>query len=209
MIFLAASLSLDAFAVAVAHGLHATKIPFFSKLIVCLISIVYFAISMFIGEGISRFFSPQAASVIGIVLMCGICLWMLLQVLLGSKKDQAQEPPKTLFEFSLKTIGLTVKIIRNPMLSDIDGSRSISPTEAIFLGTALSVDSISTGIGYSLIGSVSIFAPLYVGMCQLLFLCVGEWLGKKAAGIHSLNTDYLQFVSIGVMLLLILVRIWG
>jgi len=109
---------------------------------------------------------------------------------------------------SLKPLGITVQVIRNPMLCDIDRSRSISPFEAIFLGTALSVDSISVGIGYALLGPVGPLAPLAVGLCQFAFLCLGGWIGGRFAALKVKRADRLQLVAIAVMFVLIIVRIF-
>jgi len=192
IVLLAVSLSLDAFAIAVAYALKSTRVPLVSKLVVCAISIFYFGAALWLGEALSRFFSPEAAKIVGIALMACICLWTLLQVVLGKIK------PKR----------IAVQAIRNPMLCDIDRSHSISPFEAIFLGTALSVDSISVGIGYAMLGSVSLLAPLIVGLFQFAFLCLGGWIGGRLATLKAMNTDRLQLVSIAVMFVLILVRIF-
>ncbi len=107
----------------------------------------------------------------------------------------------------MKSLGLTFQIIRNPLLSDIDHSHSISPIEAIYLGLALSIDSISVGIGYSLIGSVNILAPVFVGLFQLAFLYLGEIIGNRVTKYKNVNTDYLQLISVAVMFVLLILRI--
>jgi len=193
IILLSVSLSLDAFAIAVAYALKSTRIPLVSKLVVCAITICYFGAAVWLGGTISRFLSPSIAKWIGIALMSCICLWTLLQVVRGKSKEEE---------------GITVQVIRNPMLCDIDHSRSISPFEAIFLGTALSVDSISVGIGYSLLGPVSLLAPLTVGLFQFAFLCLGGWIGERVVMLRSKRTDRLQLISIAVMFVLILIRIF-
>ncbi|MCL2812235.1 MAG: manganese efflux pump [Clostridia bacterium] len=190
ILLLAASLSLDALAIAVAYALRSTRIPLVSKLVVCGISIIYFGVAVWLGGAISGFFSPETAKIVGIAMMACICLWTLFQVLFGTKKAS-----------------LGKQVIRDPMLCDIDQSQSISPFEAIFLGTALSVDSISVGIGYSLLGPVSLFAPLAVGFFQLGFLCLGGWIGQRFVALQTKQTGRLQLISIAVMFVLILVRI--
>lgn len=209
---LAISLSIDALAVSVAYGLKATRIPILSKLVICVISILYFGIAIWLGALISEFFHPETARILGIVLMSIICLWMLLQVLLSrsSADDESGDiPEKTLIEFSIKSVGLTFKLIRDPMLCDIDRSKSISPVEAIFLGTALSIDAFSIGLGYSLSGEINAFTPLAVGLCQLLFLWFGNWAGLKFRSTKLKISNKLQIVSVIIIFLLILVRIFG
>lgn len=204
LILLSISLSLDAFAVSMAHALKSTRIPFLSKLVIAFISIIFFGSAVFLGEKVSTLFSPYAAKIIGIILMLLICIWMLIQVLLNKKKD---EEPKTILNFSMKSLGLTFQIIRNPLLSDMDNSHSISPIEAVFLGLALSIDSISVGIGYSLIGSVNLLTPIFVGLFQLISLYLGEIIGNRIIRFRNLNTDYLQLISVAVMFVLLILRI--
>lgn len=211
LILLSISLSLDAFVVALAHGLKSTRIPFLSKLIICFISIFYFGISVFMGEYISSFFSPQTAKIIGILLMSFLCIWMLLQVIFNkdTKCEDNNNTSSVLFKWTFKSIRLTFAIIKNPMLCDVDKSNSISPAEAFFLGTTLSIDSISIGMGYALLGNVSFFAPLMVGLFQLVFLCSGNFIGLKFQSLKLKHTDKLQLVSVSIMFLLLIVRIFA
>lgn len=207
---LSLSLSVDALAVSIAYGLKSTRIPITSKLIICALSVFYFGIAVWFGTQISRFFSPETAKIIGIVLMSAICLWMLLQVLFNkTSPEDGEESIKTLVEFSIKSIGLTFQIIRNPMLCDMDNSNTIGPIEALFLGTALSVDAISIGIGYSLSGMVNPFTPLAVGCVQFLFLCLGNFIGLKCHSSKPRISDKLQIVSVLIIFILILVRIFN
>ena len=69
LLLLSISLSLDALAVSVAYGLKSTHITLAAKLVICIISIFYFSISVWLGDQISLFFSADTARIIGIVLM--------------------------------------------------------------------------------------------------------------------------------------------
>ena len=55
---------------------------------------------------------------------------------------------------------ITIKIIKNPISSDLDKSNTIDSKEALFLGLALSLDSYCIGIGFSMINSFSFFIPI-------------------------------------------------
>ncbi len=209
LILLSISLSLDAFVVSMAHGLKTTRIPFLSKLVICFISILYFGVAVFFGEYISSFFSPSTAKILGILLMSFLCIWMLLQVIFNKECNDENRTDSILFKHSIKSIGLTFAIIRNPMLCDIDKSNSIGIAEAFFLGTTLSVDSISVGIGYSLTGAVNPLAPLLVGLFQLIFLSIGNFVGLKFQSLKLKHTNKLQLVSVAVMFLLLVVRIFS
>jgi len=210
LILLAMSLSLDAFAVALAQSMNSTKIPLLSKLIICLLSITYFGAAVWLGEILSVFLSPMAEKILGIVLMLAICLWMMIQYLCQrhAKKMLEQDivKEKTLFCISLHEVGLSFQVIFNPMNSDTDGSKSISPKEALFMGTALSIDSINIGMGYALLGSVHLFAPLLVGLFQFAFLSLGDFIGTRLKTHKFKDSDRLQLVSIVVMFILTIIR---
>lgn len=213
LILLAMSLSIDAFAVALAQSMNSTKIPLRSKLVICLLSIIYFGAAVWFGEAISIFLSPAAEKILGIVLMFSICLWMLLQYVCQrhAKKLEKENTLKeqTLLCISIQEIGLSFQIIFNPMRHDIDGSKDISLKEAFLMGTALSIDSINIGMGYALLGSVHILAPLLVGLFQFTFLCVGDFIGTRLKKHKFKDSDHIQLVSISVMFALTIIRIFS
>ena len=206
LLLLAVSLSLDAFAVSLAYGFRQTKIPFPSVLIIGLCSVFYFGAAVWFGEFISSFLPEKLASILGIVLMAFICLYMIFSLIVKSKPEEPHMP-KTLVDFTLKSVGISIKIIRDPMLCDMDGSKSISAGEAFFLGTALSVDSISVGIGYSLTGAVNLWAPVLVGIIQFTLLTVGNIIGLQVNKNKIKHQDKLQFVSVAAMIILLILRI--
>lgn len=211
VILLAVSLSLDAFGVAFAYGLKKTTIPIGSRLILAASTLLYFGFAVFLGKFLGSLLNPKAASVVGIVLMAFICLWMLIQVLV-QRPDTPQEKPakkKTLLNITLKSLGISIRIIKNPMLCDMDQSKSIGAIEAIYLGLALSVDSISVGIGYAMSGGVVAAAPLFAGMAQFLFAWAGNTLGLRLGGIAGMKQQYMQIVSCAAMFFLLILRIFN
>jgi len=214
LLLLAISLSLDAFAVAFAQGLQNTRIPLLSKLILCLSSLLYFGLAVGFGALLAGVLSPTLSGIIGLILMFGFFLFMLLEVFLPGrfsrkkrKKKKRPTAPKPLIDCTLRSLGLTITVLRDPTLSDLDGSRSISGVEALFLGAALSVDSIGVGLGYSLSGTVGALDVLAVGLIQLLFLSLGNALGQKLHTVRFLRSDRLQLVSCAVILFLLVLRV--
>ena len=45
------------------------------------------------------------------------------------------------YSFFIEFLGITIKIIKNPISSDLNNSNVIEPKEALFLSLALSLDS--------------------------------------------------------------------
>ncbi len=208
MVLLAVCLSLDAFAVSMAYGLRATRIPLSSRLVICACSMAYFGVAFAFGNWIQNILPPGASSIIGTILMGGVCLWMLFQSFFSrpSKEKPQSLDPKTLVHFRIKSLGISVEIIKNPMLCDVDGSKTISPLEALLLGTALSVDSVSVGIGYALLGVEGLWGTLWVGLFQFAFTWIGNALGLKM-GLRFPHSDKLQVISALVILALLIYRI--
>lgn len=208
ILLLSVALSLDAFAVAFAHGLQKTRISLVSKLIICVCSILYFGLSVWLGKWIAGFFSPLVSSLIGIVLMAAICVYMLCSQLLPKKK-KPERPAKTLVDITIKSLHLSIRVIRNPMECDLDGSHSISSGEALLLGTAVSIDSVNIGLGFALMGGMPVWAPLAVGLCQFLFVWIGNGLGLRCRTARFRHADKLPFLSIAIMFCLLLIRIFS
>ena len=205
ILLLSIALSLDAFAVSFAHGLQKTRIPLFSKLIICLCSIAYFGLSALLGRWIAGFLSPGVGSVMGILLMAVICLYMLLSQLFPRKKRK-EKPARTLVDITLKSLHLSIRVIRDPITCDLDGSHSIGPLEAVLLGTAVSIDSVNIGLGFALMGGIPFWAPLAVGGCQFLLVWAGNGIGLKCGAARFRHTDKLPYLSIAIMFLLLLIR---
>lgn len=73
-----------------------------------------------------------------------------------------------------------MQIIKDPICPNLDGSQSIDMKEAIFLGFALSSDSIGSGIGFSILGANSLLFPLIAACFQLGFLSFQMFAWRKS-----------------------------
>lgn len=87
---LAFAVSLDGFGVGITYGLRRTKIPLLSIAVISLCSGLVIAVSMQVGVLLSRFVSPDVASVVGAVILIGIGGWSLLQLVRKKSKDSAE-----------------------------------------------------------------------------------------------------------------------
>lgn len=208
---LAISLSLDALGVGLVYGLRNINIPFRSKSFICLFSILYSGCSLIFGKIMAKFLSPLIAKGIGFSILILMGIWIILQALL---KDDSDKSPVVdyrsgmpLFSIAIKSLGITIQVIKNPVDFDRDRSGSIDTTESLLLGFALSVDAIGVGIGSALIGFQSIFIPLSVGLTQLLLLSAGTYLGKHFAGQLKINERILAILPGILLIFLAIIRI--
>lgn len=212
ILILAISLSLDAFGVGLVYGLRKIRIPLIPKLIICLFSIFYAGAALIIGNSLSNLLPTFASKLIGVTILIVMGCWIIVQALLRKKEEPATSPmknttDKTLFKFGIKSLGITIQVVRNPAKGDIDDSGIIDIFEALLLGLALSVDAIGVGIGSALTGFHSMFIPIAVGLFQLGFLYVGTHLGGKVVAIGRINKKFISILPGLLLVSLAIVRL--
>jgi len=213
IVILAVSLSIDALGVGVAYGLRKVKIPLGSKVIICFFSILYSAAALFIGKSISGFLPAYVSKLVGIVILIFMGVWIIISAVLKRENGHAsQEFPdtvsKTLFEFAIKSLGITIQVIKNPSRGDIDKSGTIDTVESLMLGLALSVDAIGVGIGSALAEFYSMIIPVSIGLFQILFIYLGTYLGEKLTYTAKINKKVLAVLPGILLIFLAIIRIY-
>ncbi len=201
IILLAMSLSMDSMGIGISYGLRKVRISLIVKIIISLISIIFTATSIFIGELILLIIDKDIAKLLGCLMLIGLGAFIIYQALRKNQKDKKSIRPMTR-SFMLKSFGITIKIIRDPISCDFDRSSHIDIKEAIYLGVALSIDSFGAGISSVVSGLDSYFIPLAVGLCQFLFLSGGIILGKKISTLKKVDSKIFVVAS-GVLLIVL------
>jgi len=220
LLLLAFALSLDGFGVGVTYGLRKMKIPLLSILIISLCSGVVIGVSMQVGVLLSRVVSPHAASEVGAVILVLMGGWSLTQMLIQKEKEK-DEPAKVdlspvtaegeddkpaVFSLELRRLGIVIQILRTPSSADMDDSGSISSTEAMVLGIALSLDAFGAGLGAALLGFQPVWTALAITLFSGSFLVLGMRTGFHFAGSswmkHAAVLPALMLIIMGIMKLL-------
>jgi putative sporulation protein YtaF len=207
-VFLALSLSVDSLGVGITYGIKDTKISFLPKTILFLTSFSITLLSIWIGKTIILFLPKEFVSIIGTILLILMGIWIIYQGLKSEKNNnktedlQIKKKTRKIFRFFIKPLGITIKIIRDPISSDLDQSKSIDIKEAIYLGLAMSMDSLCSGIGISIIGVNSILFPMIVASFQILFISIGNILGKKIQLASRIPSNIWSILS-GILLIII------
>lgn len=208
---LAISLSLDALGVGLAYGLKQIRIPLISKLVICIFSIIYSGASLIAGSLLSNILPPYLSKLIGVSILSLMGIWMLVQAFI--KREDAKPGSEascnehTLFKIAIKSLGITIQVIKNPIEGDIDKSGSIDMGESLLLGLALSVDAIGVGIGSALAGFHSAVIPPAVGIFQLLFLYAGTFLGSRFSLTPRVNKKIISVLPGVLLIFLAIMRI--
>ena len=201
-IVLALSVSIDSFGIGITYGIKNTKITNLSKLILFIVSLIATIISINFGKVISKIFLPFFTNLLGCLILVAMGTIFVFQSL--SKKKPAIKPlnKQKKYNFFIKWLGITIQIIKDPIFSDFDKSNTISSKEALYLGTALSLDSLCIGIGSSMLNISSYLFPLLVAFFQLLFISFGNFIGKELKNSSRINDNIWSFIS-GILLILI------
>lgn len=210
-LILALSSSIDSLGIGITYGIKNTKISYMAKIVLFIISFSISILSVWFGDILKNIFSDFATKLIGNLILIAMGIFVCFQAIRKDKKNMTQKvsPSEPIYEnnekiysFFIDFLGITIKIIKNPNSSDLDSSNSIDSKEAFFLGFALSLDCFCIGAFGSIIGVSSFLFPLFISIFQLVFLSVGNVLGKKLHNLSHLPDNIWSVIS-GLLLVLI------
>lgn len=213
---LALSSSIDSLGIGITYGLKNTKISILAKLVLFVISFSISVLSVWFGDLIKSIFSDFVTRLVGNIILIAMGLFVCFQAIRKDSyapnlqpSDLIRDYDEKIYSFFIDFLGITIKIIKNPKNSDLDSSNSIDAKEAFFLGFALSLDCFCIGSCGSVLGIHSFLFPLFISVFQLVFLSIGNILGKSLQGLSNLPDNVWSIIS-GILLVLIgLIRfIW-
>ena len=157
--------SFDSMGIGITYGLRRTKFSFFSRVVFFVVSFVSTTFSILLGNFIKDIFSPNFTAFLGNILIIGIGFFIVLDS------------------------------FRNCNDFDFDNSNDINMKEALVLSFSLSLDSLCIGIGASMLGINTFLFPFFVSFLQLVFLLVGDFLGKNLVSISKVPHSVWNFIS--------------
>lgn len=208
IILLAISLSIDAFGIGISYSIRKVAIPFSSKIIISVISVIMTGISFIIGSTILLFVNENVAKFIGCFMLIILGLWTIVQGLKSKNESKKEAHENKTLSFFIKPLKLTVQITKGPTAFDMDNSKHIDIFESVYLGVSLSIDSLVVGISYAVVGGSSYLIPIYVGLAQFIFLSLGETLGTRIASIKKVDSKIFVVISGLILILLSIVRMF-
>lgn len=202
---LSISSSIDSLGIGITYGIKNTSISNKGKLVIFFVSFIVTIVSLYLGNILKFIFPDFIVDYLGSFLFIIMGIFICFQTLnknknIDNKKTKISKT-KT-YSFFIKFLGITIKIIKDPISSDLDNSNKIDSKEAFFLALALSMDSLCVGIAGSIIGINTYIFPFLIGFFQLFFLGLGNFLGKKIYNFSSLPSNLWSIVS-GILLILL------
>ncbi|WP_017726620.1 sporulation membrane protein YtaF [Halalkalibacterium ligniniphilum] len=199
---LALAVSLDSFGVGLTYGLRKMKLPFKSLCFIAGCSAASILLAMIFGLTIQQYVSPTVAESLGGGILVLIGAWALYQVFRPARNSAKTKEDQIILNFEIKVLGVVIRVLRKPMVADMDDSGTITGREALLLGIALSLDAFGAGIGAAFIG----FSPLWLALCVAFMSASFVTLGMKS-GYRFAESLWMKKFSFIPGLLLILLGI--
>ena len=202
---LALSVSIDSLSIGITYGLKDTKISYIGKVTLFITSFIISIISIWFGDNIKNIFPDIITKMSGTFILIFMGLFIIYQSVCKNNlknNEIKSNSEEKIYSFFIKFLGITIKIIKNPISSDFDNSKKIDGKEALFLGLALSLDAFCVGIGSGIIGLNSFIFPFLTSLFQLIFLNTGILFGKRINSLSKLPDNIWSVIS-GTLLILI------
>jgi len=201
-LILAVALSVDALVASFAYGSQKMKISIGATLVIGLICGGLLGITLFLGERVGGFMPDWLAGLLSFVILFGLGTLRIFDSWLKHyirKREQGGE-----IKFSAFRLTFILQIYADPETADTDGSRVLSPGEALSLGIALSLDGIAAGLGAGLLGVPPLLSAGMASLLTVVAILGGGKLGSRLAGV--LRRD-ISWISGALLILLAVLQI--
>ena len=202
-LLLVLSLCIDALVASFAYGTNKIKIPFISGVIISIISTVFLAIALGLGSWFKNFLPLGITCFLSFAVLLILGISRLFEGILKNFLNKKALDPSHI-EFNLFDFKLILNVYADATKADLDHSKILSIKEAIYLGIALSLDSLVVGLGFGL-NNVNLVEILSLSIIlHGLAIFLGVVLGKKCA--ETLNID-ISWLSGFILILLAILNI--
>ena len=173
--FIAASLSIDAFAAGFAYGSKKISVPFFSAVVINLICCITIGVALFAGHLLKPVLPEGLATWVAFVVLFLIGLIKLLDGVVKSliRKYTLDKA----FRFSIFDVKFILRLYANPEAADSDVSSHLSVGEAAVLAVSLSLDGMAVGFAAALAGVNAWILIVFSLIANMLAIVLGRRLG--------------------------------
>lgn len=208
LLLLAFALSLDGFGVGITYGLRKMKIPLLSILIISLCSGIVICVSMQVGVLLAKVVSPDAASIIGAVILVLMGCWSLIQMLIQKEKEHSPQAAEAGNEPPALDRQAEPAAASN-VLNDLSGGAAEGepPNSAVFslelrhLGVVIQILRTPSSADMDASGSISSMEAMILGIALSLD-AFGAGLGAALLGFGPVSTSMMIALFSGTFLLL-------
>ena len=187
---LSASVSMDAFVTGFAYGSNKIKIPFRSVVLIILVTCGSLGVSLLAGAVVGAYLPPSLAVWGGFAILFAIGFIKLADGVVKAVIRKYSNLDREI-KFSVFSLKFILRLYADPEAADVDGSRRLSPREALSLAAALALDGAAVGFGAA-VGNFNIFVVLGFALAtDTVAIILGGVLGEKFASRVSFNVSWL------------------
>lgn len=196
MILLVVATGCDSFLMSIAYGVEGIRIPFKACVLIAFCGTFCLGISFLLASVLTNVLSVETGKYISftILFILGITNLFQVQVKHYVKKHKAQP-----LIIRFKEISFVIDIFLDETQADADQSKELSLKEAMYLGIALSIDSLASGLAFG-IGlrdvRIVLLLSFIAGIC---IICIGSFLGKHISSFVNFDISWIS----GCMLLVL------
>lgn len=193
----------DTFLAALSYGSGKIKIPFLSAFILSVISSAVLTLSVAVSHTAGEFIPQHLCTLISCTLLAAIGGVQLFQKGLKSLLKKHRGHGKMSFHFL--DIDFVISVYIDETKADADCSKLLSAKESLALAAALSVDSVSSGLGAGLSDTNILFVSILSLTLGLISVYAGSLIGRHIGG----KDRDLSWVSGVFLILMALVKAVG
>ncbi len=196
-VLLTMAVSLDAFAASFCYGSRGIKMPWKSVLVMDVGCAVLLGAALLFGNFLATVMPLAITEWVGFLVLFLLGVGKLLDSGVKSLIRRGRSVKKHL-QFSLFQVRFVLQLYADPIDADIDHSNTISPTEALWLTLALSLDGLAVGLGAG-VSQMNV----WIVICAALLtegaaILGGCWFGRKVARLLPFDLSWLS----GLLLIL-------
>ena len=190
-VLLVLSLCIDTIAASFAYGTNKIKISFISGTIISFISTAFLFLSLAIGSLFKSLIPPNLTSYLCFIILLILGITRLFEGILKNFLNKKAETAHHI-EFKLFDFKLILNVYADATRADFDHSKTLSTKEAIYLGIALSLDSLVIGLGMALTTVNLIQILILYFILHEIAIFGGALLGKKCADTLDVDISWLS-----------------
>lgn len=185
LLLLAVSTSLDNLGTGVSYGLRNVCIPLSINLLIAIFNSSGTLLSMLFGKVVSGVLRPNAAGLLGDVMLIAIGIWIFIA---GVRKKGPEMPfapgsPEETPALKKTFFSMLSAVLNDPFVAGILCSGKVRIKEGAILAAALTLSNISTGIGAGLLAFNPILTTAAVFVCSILAVSLGMNIGRYSSAI--------------------------
>ncbi len=203
-ILLVLTLSLDAFVASIAYGANKIRIPFSSIFIINFICSLFLGFSVFLGYIIKKVLPGNLAGILSFSILLLLGVYYLLESFVKSYLKKRSKKNRNL-KIKLFDIWVFIDIYVDETQADFNKSKNLNIREAVYLGAALSLDSLAVGFGSSLASINYLHVILLSFFIGFISLYSGLFVGKQISQKSNINLSWLSgiiLISLAILKLL-------